>query len=401
MLDYLDMRTMLRVGAMTCLTLALIMTYYSLARRTYHGFQYWTAGFLCIGIGAVLVSMRNILPSFVSIVLGNVLVVMMPFLLLYGLEIFLNTKRRLTKLNTATIVVFVTSFIWWTYITPNLHARIICISIVMTFLFAQSLFISIRHIPSTLGNQEWSFVVALMISTLSSAFRATITSLSMNKVEFINNTNAFQSSALLLIILSVSSCACSILILNSYRIENDLKDAKNKIEGLVNIDALCKIYNRRFFNKTIEQEFKRHQRSTMPLSLLMLDVDCFKLYNDTYGHQAGDQCLERIASVLSNSVGRPSDITARYGGEEFVVLLPNTDSAGAQKIAQTIQREIENVAIPHKGSTVADTITLSIGIATTIPDRSASPELLIKQADHSLYKGKQNGKNQIIAYGAA
>ena len=392
---------MLRVGAMTCLTLALIMTYYSLARKTYHGFQYWTAGFLCIGIGAVLVSMRNILPSFVSIVLGNFLVVIMPFLLLYGLEIFLNTKRRLTKFNTATIVLFVTSFIWWTYVTPSLHARIICISVVMTFFFAQSLLISIKHIPSTLGNQEWAFVGALIISTLSSAFRATITALSMNKVEFINNTNAFQSTALLLIILSVAACACSILILNSYRIENDLKDAKSRIEGLVNIDDLCKIYNRRFFNKTIVQEFKRHQRSIMPLSLLMIDVDCFKLYNDTYGHQAGDQCLERIASVLSNSVGRPSDITARYGGEEFVVLLPNTDSAGAQKIAQTIQKEIKNVAIPHKGSTVADTITLSIGIATTIPDRSASPELLIKQADHSLYKGKQNGKNQIIAYAAA
>jgi diguanylate cyclase (GGDEF)-like protein len=401
MLDMIDMRTMLQVGAMVCLTLALVMTYYYFARKTYQGFQHWTAGFICIGIGAVLVSMRDILPTFISIILGNLLIVMMPFLLLHGLEVFLNIKSNRIKFNIAATTVFVVCFLWWTYINPCLHRRIISISIVMALLFSQSFYISIKYIPSTLGKQEWLFVLTLSISTISSVFRAIITTLSMNNVEFINNTNIMQSTALLLIILSVTACACSILILNSYRMEYDLNKAKDRIEGLVNIDDLCKIYNRRFFNKKIEKEFNRHQRSSSPLSLLMIDIDCFKLYNDTYGHQAGDQCLTQVASILNKSVGRPSDITARYGGEEFVILLPNTDSGGARNVAEGIQDRMRHAAIPHKESTIANAITLSIGIATIIPDRSTSPALLIKRADQSLYKGKNNGKNQIQIYAAA
>ncbi|WP_320175126.1 diguanylate cyclase [Maridesulfovibrio sp.] len=398
MLALIDMRTMLQVGAMVCLTLALVMTYYFFARKTYQGFQHWTAGFVCVGIGAVLVSMRNLLPAFISIILGNFLIIMMPALLLYGLEVFLSLEQRQTKLNTIAIALFVSAFLWWTYISPSVHFRIICISILMALLFAQSFYISIKYIPSTLGKQEWLFVATLGISTISSAFRATITILSIGNVKFINNTNILQSTALLLIILSVTACACSILILNSYRMENDLKKARDRIEGLVNIDDLCKIYNRRFFNKKLVQEFTRHQRTSTPLSLLMLDIDCFKLYNDTYGHLAGDQCLTQVASVLNMSVGRSSDITARYGGEEFVVLLPNTETKGAQNVAETIQKGLKHAAIPHKASTVANTITLSIGIATIIPERSTSPNLLIKHADHSLYIGKNNGKNQIQIY---
>ncbi len=395
MIDYLDMRTMLQVGAMVCLTLALIMTYYSFARKTYQGFQYWTSGLICIGIGAALVSMRNFTTGIVSVVLGNFLIVMMPFLLTCGLESFLKIKWKLRKFNIVTIAFFLIVFTWLTYITPSLPSRIITVSLVMAFFFAQSLYISIQHIPSILGKQEWSFVAALTACTLSSALRATVTILAMNDIKFINNTNAMQSAVLLLIILSVTSCACSILILNSYRMENDLKEANIKIKNMANIDDLCKIYNRRFFNQKIIQEFKRNQRSNTPISLLMIDVDCFKLYNDKYGHQAGDQCLSRIACVLKESVRRPSDITARYGGEEFVVLLPNTSSDGAKTVAETIQNGMSKIAIPHTDSTVTNTVTLSIGIATVIPNQSTTPEMLIKHADQSLYKGKQNGKNQI------
>lgn len=389
---------MLQVGAMVCLTLASIMIYYSFARKTYPGFQHWTAGFVCIGIGAVFVSMRTIFPSFVSIIIGNTLIVLMPLLLSYGLTIFLDIKWKLLRLNITLTLLFIIAFLWWTYITPSLYVRTICLSTVMSFFFAQSLYISIKYIPFTLEKQEWSFVSALAISTISSGFRATVTILSMDDIKFIHNVNMLQSISLLLIILSVASCACSILILNSYRLENDLTKAKKKIENIVNIDDLCKIYNRRYFNHKIIQEFNRHQRSSTPLSLIMVDIDCFKLYNDTYGHQAGDQCLIKIASILANSVNRPSDITARYGGEEFALLLPNTNSRGAQNIAKRIQEEMKRASIPHKGSTITDKVTLSIGISTVIPEKSASPDLLIKHADDSLYTGKQNGKNQIQVY---
>lgn len=395
MIEYLDMRTMLQVGAMVCLTLALIMTYYSLARKTYQGFQYWTSGIVCIGIGAVLVSMQKELPDFVSIIIGNFLIIIMPFLLTCGIKKFLNIEWKLTGLNIAILILFLLTFAWLTYINPSLPTRIICVNFVMAFFFAQALYISIRHTKATLGKLELTVIVSFSAATFSSLFRSLLAISNINKIEFIYNTNSLQSFSLLMIILSVVACASSLLILNSYRMENDLKEAYLKIEEMANTDDLCKIYNRRFFNQKIIHEFKRSQRANTPISLLMIDVDCFKLYNDKYGHQAGDQCLSRIACILKESVRRPSDITARYGGEEFVVLLPNTSSEGAATVAETIQNKMKETAMPHTTSTVINTVTLSIGIATVIPDQTTTPELLIKHADKSLYKGKQNGKNQI------
>ncbi|WP_321404393.1 diguanylate cyclase [Maridesulfovibrio sp.] len=398
MMDQLDMRTMLLVGAMVCLTLAMVMTYYSFARKTYRGFQYWTAGIVSIGLGAVLVSMRRVLPAFVSIVIGNFLIILMPYLLTQGLAVFLNIKWKLSKLNAAALGLFFLGFAWWTYIKPDLHARIIGLSLVMAFFFGQALYLTTKKMPSILKTQEWSLTVALVISTISSLFRFAVTILSTQKIGFLNNSGALQSTALMMIIISVVASACSILILNSHRMEKDLKDAKTKIEKLANIDELSNLFNRRYFNQKLEQEFKRHQRSASSLSLIMLDIDCFKLYNDTYGHQSGDQCIQEVSAILKDSGSRPSDIAARYGGEEFVLLLPDTDTTGAQKVAKTIQKKLKAKSIPHKASTVADVVTLTFGIATIIPDRTTSPESIIKLADQYLYKGKENGKDQIKLY---
>lgn len=386
---------MLQVGAMVCLTLAILMTYYSFARKTYPGFQHWTIGIVNIGVGAVLVSLRKFLPDFITIIIGNLLVVTMPFLLVCGLNNFLNLQWKLTKINLYVLSVFLLNFLWWTYITPDLASRIVVLSLTMTFFFAQALYIVLNHVPLMLGKQEWSLVVALAMSTFASAFRAIITQLSINKVEFINNSEAIHSTGALLIILSVISSTLSILILNSHRMENDLKKANIKIEKLANLDELSSIFNRRYFNNKLKQEFKRHQRTSSPISLIMLDIDCFKLYNDTYGHLCGDECIKSVADILSKAGARPSDITARYGGEEFVLLLPETDSNGAYIIAERIQEKLKNKSIPHKTSTVTDIVTLTIGISTMIPTKSTPPEMLVRYADQSLYEGKKKGKNQI------
>jgi diguanylate cyclase (GGDEF)-like protein len=127
----------------------------------------------------------------------------------------------------------------------------------------------------------------------------------------------------------------------------------------------------------------------------MADLDFFKLYNDTYGHQAGDDCLRAVASILRKAAGRISDIAARYGGEEFVVLLPNTDRNGALKVAEAIRESLAAEALPHETSTVKDTVTLTMGVATVTPNRSITPKMLIKFADQALYVGKANGKDRI------
>jgi diguanylate cyclase (GGDEF)-like protein len=140
-------------------------------------------------------------------------------------------------------------------------------------------------------------------------------------------------------------------------------------------------------------EWDRARREEQPISLLFMDVDHFKLYNDTYGHSAGDDCLRQIASAIKKAVLRPADLTARYGGEEFVVLLPTTDGMGAEEVAERILRTVDSMAIPHKRSLVSYHVTVSIGICTLLPSDKNTIALFIENADAALYKAKTSGRH--------
>jgi phosphoserine phosphatase RsbU/P len=163
---------------------------------------------------------------------------------------------------------------------------------------------------------------------------------------------------------------------------------------LVNTDGLTQIANRRCFNERLEQEWRRLCREHQPLALLLFDVDYFKRYNDAYGHQLGDECLIKLAQAVQEILCRPADLLARYGGEEFVVLLPNTDLAGAIAIAERIHRAVQTLNMPHKSSDVSPIVTVSLGIATALPVLGAAPTDLIQQSDQALYWAKQHGRNQ-------
>ena len=161
-------------------------------------------------------------------------------------------------------------------------------------------------------------------------------------------------------------------------------------------DALTGVPNRRSFSESILKEFQLSQRNHEPLSIIMCDVDNFKKYNDSYGHQEGDICLKKVAQTLAASLFRPSDVCARYGGEEFVVLLPNTTPDGAMNVAERIRLNIEKMGIQHKGSLPEQVVTLSLGVTTLEKTTSQfSHEELIKHADLALYKAKEQGRNQV------
>jgi len=187
---------------------------------------------------------------------------------------------------------------------------------------------------------------------------------------------------------------------NVYGAERDdeLGDLSKTIQDLfakANIDALTGIYNRRFMENNLEKSMEMLSRSSGLLSVLMLDIDFFKKYNDTYGHGQGDVCLKEVARATSTGIMRLNDFTARYGGEEFVAILPNTDENGAQIVAEKLLNRVRELKIPHSESTVAPYVTVSIGITTGRVAYGQSWKEYIKRADEALYMSKRNGRNQI------
>jgi diguanylate cyclase (GGDEF)-like protein len=173
----------------------------------------------------------------------------------------------------------------------------------------------------------------------------------------------------------------------------ELRRVKAVFETMASIDPVTGIYNRRYMDENLRRVIKSLSRSNGTLSLLMIDVDLFKKYNDTYGHSKGDKCLKTIAEVLKKNLLRADDFVARYGGEEFVVVLPNTDEDGARTIADRLLEGIRHHNIPHEASNVASYITISIGITSGVVQYTYSGDDYIKRADKALYISKQNGRN--------
>lgn len=177
-----------------------------------------------------------------------------------------------------------------------------------------------------------------------------------------------------------------------------LGEANLQLSRLAAIDGLTQLANRRRFDEYFNKEWRRLAREQAPLSLILCDIDCFKLYNDTYGHPAGDICLQQVAGAIRGAVRRPADLVARYGGEEFAVILPNTTTAGALRVAQTIRDRLRQLKIPHVGSLVSQYVTLSMGIASIIPTPNTFPSELISAADEALYQAKAAGRDTWYAH---
>jgi diguanylate cyclase (GGDEF)-like protein len=166
---------------------------------------------------------------------------------------------------------------------------------------------------------------------------------------------------------------------------------------LANTDGLTGISNRRRFDEVLEKEYGRLSRSDTPLSMLLLDVDHFKAFNDTYGHVAGDECLKRIAKLVENRLNRSSDLAARYGGEEFAGILPDTDSTGAIQLAELIRSEVESLQIPHKTSSTTDHVTVSLGVVTLTSPGCRTSTDMVASADKCLYRAKSDGRNRVAS----
>jgi len=174
-----------------------------------------------------------------------------------------------------------------------------------------------------------------------------------------------------------------------------IKEQRDLLDNLSRLDDLTGIPNRRQFDEYLENQWQNVLRSNSVLSVIMIDIDHFKEYNDNYGHGKGDECLKQVAKALADTIKRPNDMLARYGGDEFICALPLTDLEGAKIIAEKMRKRIISITIPHFHSTVADCVTISLGVSTIKPVRRLSLETLLKAADQALYKAKNKSRNCI------
>jgi len=194
---------------------------------------------------------------------------------------------------------------------------------------------------------------------------------------------------------------CLIVLWLTWLLSRELRlrlRAEEELAELAATDSLTGLANRRALDESLQREWARAQRSGKPLSLLMIDADHFKAFNDRHGHPVGDQALRRLAQVIGDSIRRPGDMAARYGGEEFAVVLPETDEHGALNLAQKIRAAMAAQA-PFKGD--AQAITVSIGASTTSPPSEGTVEQLLRKADQALYRAKHEGRNRAIHAGLA
>ncbi|QJQ95127.1 MULTISPECIES: diguanylate cyclase [Halomonadaceae] len=252
-----------------------------------------------------------------------------------------------------------------------------------------------------------SLTAVALAAVLAWSLEPAATSLSLGVIESLIELPPGLPRSSLILLAFIGGIALTITLIvrpmrNAYQErEQQLKNKQKQLEALndklhrqATSDGLLGIANRREFERVLKLEWRRAARERQPLSLLLIDVDNFKVFNDTYGHLEGDECLRHIASTLKEAAARPGDLVARYGGEEMAILLPRTELEGATHMAQRIHDLLAERACAFPASPVANHVTVSIGVTSMLPVRHANAHTLIKQADEGLYAAKANGRNR-------
>ncbi|SCA55532.1 Response regulator containing a CheY-like receiver domain and a GGDEF domain [Candidatus Terasakiella magnetica] len=187
-------------------------------------------------------------------------------------------------------------------------------------------------------------------------------------------------------------------VVETLRDMTEQKQAEQALESLAHKDGLTGLANRRSFDMCLETNLLHARREQEHLALLLCDVDHFKLYNDTYGHQKGDDCLKEVAQAVGKQIFRATDMAARYGGEEFAMIIPTSDEEGAQRVAKRVQEAVYELNLEHNSSLTDDRVTMSVGAVSLIPGEDVSPSVLIEMADQALYQAKEAGRNRICMF---
>lgn len=388
----LDVRTMGILSGVTPVILGTIMLVYLRKRKSYGGFEKWVRANFGLGIGYLFVALRGFIPDFLSIILGNILVVYSAILVYEGVQRFYG-RPTFSWLNYSFLGVYIPLQSYFTYLVPNINARVALSSLVMAVLVLHSgmkLFqYSIPELKETSQSAGYLFIFTALFPFIRGIFAL----LQPEPIDFFHDVlNSWFS---VVFIVSIVAWTFFFFFLNSARLELDLETARVELDLLARTDPLTNLYNRRHFDEHAEIEFehaKRHERS---LSFLFVDIDNFKLINDTYGHIAGDKVLLSISATIQSLV-RAYDLVARYGGDEFIIMLMDAGKKETCAIAERMRKAVEKIPVEIDSGSLH--VCLSTGVATLDPG-DMDLGMVLKRGDDALYQAKQQGRNRVVMDG--
>jgi len=368
--------------------LGIIMSIYWRERRTYEGFGRWVLANFVFGIGYIQISLRGILPDFFSIVLGNAATIYAEILIYEGIRLFYG-RPAFSKWNSFVFVLYLVLHTYFTYLNPNINIRIAIISLTLFILIWRSGLSLINSPLLELRRTTRTAGIVFLLTALLPLARSFHALLQSQPIDLF--ADPMSSWFALFGLVSILIWTFYFFLINSARLEMDLEAARVELTQLAMTDPLTGLYNRRHFFERAEIEFQRATRQEHSISFLLMDVDGFKNINDNYGHDAGDEVMLYLSSILPAEI-RVFDLVARFGGDEFIIMLVHVHQEQAYEIAERIRERVSQSPMTFESRTF--NVQLSVGVASFDP-KDDNLKTILKRADTALYLAKQHGRNRV------
>jgi diguanylate cyclase (GGDEF)-like protein len=382
----LDLRTASFFISIVSLLAAGTMLLFARLARSYHGINYWAIGNSFAALGLILIMYRDFIPAFLSIVLGNLLIIVALGLALYGVALFVDRPIRL-RLILSLFIVFFLLISYFTYVNDNINVRIVIYGVASSLLTLVAAWLLLRAAtPQHRLSYTFTGITFALFSLLS--FLRSIGIFFLEPVQNLFAPTGLQVTSFVLGMIFIPMWSLGAAVMIVQRMVEEL-------EGHATIDFLTQMLNRRGAELRLGSEMARARRSSKPFSVLLLDVDNLKETNDRYGHRAGDALIRSVALTLWELM-RFEDVVSRWGGDEFLVILGGSIAGVAEQVAKRILTTIESRNFTCDGHSIH--CTLSIGIATALPSDEGL-EAIIARADRGLYQAKRLGRNQAVLSG--
>ncbi|MFW9594277.1 MAG: diguanylate cyclase [Macromonas sp.] len=357
----------------------------------------WAGGLVAHGVAYTLFALRGQISDWLSVVLGNSLLALM--FALFAVAVARFQQRQLPAVLVWWAVLLVPSL--FAVLLPHGAARVVTSGVVFAAQSGLVCWMLWQRHGQTPGRGQYILMAGFAFVMAIFALRVGATLGGQVQTVSITQNNPVQQLTFLAVVVALMLLAMGLALMVHERSEAELLHAQallqcqnQKLETLSITDGLTGLFNRRYLDHVMEAEWARAARQGAAFSVLMADVDCFKAYNDHYGHQAGDTCLTQVAQVLKAFSRRAGDVAARYGGEEFVLLLPATEPRAVQQVAESVRQTVQALCMPHTHSPWG-VVTISVGVASVLAQPHLSAEGVLKLADDALYAAKAAGRNVV------